>query len=486
MPNNRMESIWEKEQNFEEREALKGDIKVDAAIIGGGMAGLLTAYFLQQKGLKTVVLEAQTIAGGQTKNTTAKITSQHGLIYDNLIQNFGAEKALLYANANEEAIKQYEALVKERGIECHFEKKPAYLYTLKDSRVIEKEAEAAEKCGISAEFTMNTALPFEVKGAVKFENQAQFHPLEFLKEIINPLTIYEHTQAKAINDSIILTEQGRVKAEHIVVASHYPFINTPGYYFLRMHQERSYVMALKNAGSLDGMYRDESKEGLSFRTHKDMLLLGGGGHRTGENTPGSGYGMLKEAAAKYYIEHELVCRWSAQDCHTIDSVPYIGKYSPSTPNLYVATGFKKWGMTGSMVSAGILSDMITGVKNPYEDLFSPHRFQVSASMVSLLDETRHVASGLLIDKLKPAKKHLDTISNGQGAIIEEDGQKMGVYKEQDGKTHCVSITCSHLGCQLAWNGEELTWDCPCHGSRFTYTGELIDNPALEDIHYEEV
>lgn len=485
MPNSRMESIWRKEQSFEEREALKGDIKVDAAVIGGGMAGLLTAYFLQEKGLKTVVLEAQSIASGQTQNTTAKITSQHGLVYDNLVQNFGVEKASLYASANEEAIKRYETMIKTLGIDCDFEKKPSYLYTLKDSKKIETETEAANKCGISAEFVMSTTLPFTVKGAVRFDNQAQFQPLKFLKGIVGPLTIYEHTQAKAIDDSVILTENGKVKAEHIVVASHYPFINTPGYYFLRMHQERSYVMALKNAGTLEGMYRDESREGLSFRTHKDMIILGGGGHRTGENTPGSGYGMLKEAAANYYPEHEFICQWSAQDCHTIDSVPFIGRYSPSTPNLYVATGFMKWGMTSSMVSAGILSDMITGAENPFEDMFNPHRLKVNASMGSLMDETKHVASGLVIDKLKSAKKHMDTIHKGQGAIIEEDGQKMGVYKAPDGEVHCVSISCTHLGCQLAWNAEELTWDCPCHGSRFSYTGELIDNPALEDIHYEK-
>lgn len=479
-----MESIWRKDCELPKYPPLTENIKTEAAVIGAGMAGLLTAALLQKKGIDTVLLEANEIASGQTQNTTAKITSQHSLLYDNLVKQLGKEKAQLYARANEEAITMYDSMVKEENIECHFEHLPSYLYTLNDVSKIEKEVDAAKESGIAAEFTTNTTLPFKVRGAAKFPNQAQFNPLEFIKGIIKPLKIYEHTLVREIDKHVIKTEHGKVEADFIVVATHYPFINAPGYYFLRMHQERSYVLALNNAPKLDGMYRDENDYGYSFRHYKDMIILGGGDHRTGENISGGRYEELMEAARKYYPESTEVCRWSAQDCYTLDKVPYIGQYSGSTPNLYVATGFKKWGMTTSMVSAMLLSDMITSKKNPYEELFTPQRFQVTASMESLYNEAKHTVNHLILKKIKVPDTKLNEVKNGQGTIIEEDGHKIGVYREPDGQVHQVSTKCTHLGCELTWNADELTWDCPCHGSRFDYNGKLINNPALESLEHE--
>lgn len=480
-----MESIWKKECKIDSREPLREDITADVAVIGAGMAGILTAYLLKRKGIDTVVLEANEIAGGETQNTTAKITSQHALTYKNLIRDFGREKAGMYAKANEEAIGIYEDFVKELGIACHFERKPAYLYSMADASKIEKEVKAAVDCGIKAEFTRKTALPFSVKGAVKFYGQAQFNPLEFLKEIASHLKIYEHTMVEEVKGPIIQTIGGKVRAGSIVVASHYPFINSPGYYFARMHQERSYAIALSNVPQLDGMYRDENASGFSFRNYKNIMILGGGTHRTGENSSGGKYDILRKAAKEYYPMSKEICCWSAQDCHTIDSVPYIGRYSASTPDLYVTTGFKKWGMTTSMVSAEIISDMISGVKNPYEEVFRPQRFEVSASMAGLLKETGHSMKSLVFKNLKIPDARLEDIPAGHGAVIEYEDKKIGVYKEPGGQVHMVSAKCSHLGCQLEWNPDELAWECPCHGSRFDYTGALINNPALENIEHEQ-
>lgn len=479
-----MESIWTKECDMERREPLKKDIKANVAIIGAGMAGILTACLLKQKGIESVILEANEIASGQTKNTTAKITSQHGFNYDTLIQKFGKEKASLYAMANEEAIGWYERMIKELNISCHFERLPAYLYTTKDVEKIEKETAAARKCGIQADFTSNTSLPFTVKAAVKFPNQAQFNPLEFIKEIVKPLNIYEHTLVEGVEDGVVITKGGKVQADAIVMASHYPFINSPGYYFLRMHQERSYALALKNVPKLDGMYKDESQSGYSFRNYKDMIIFGGGTHRTGENNEGGKYDSLRKTAREYYPDSEEVCCWSAQDCHSVDGIPYIGLYSATTPNMYVATGFKKWGMTGSMVAAMILSDKIAQVKNPYEELYNPQRFTVTASMAGLLNETGHAVKGLILKRFEVPDTKLQEVPEGHGAIIEHEGEKIGVYKEKGGLVHMVSVKCTHLGCELGWNPDELVWECPCHGSRFDYKGVLIDNPALEDIEYE--
>ena len=375
-----MASIWSLDTQFPKMKPLKGDISTDVAVIGAGLAGLLTAYLLHQEGFKLVVLEGGQIASGQTMNTTAKITSQHNLIYDNLIRQFGIQQATQYAMANEKAIKMYDEIIKKENISCEFERKPAYVYTLKDRSKIEKEVEAANQVGIKAEFTTSTSLPMDIKASVLFPNQGSFNPLQFLKEIIKPLKIYEDTMVREIKENTVITDGGMVRAKHIVVATHYPFINVPGYYFLRMHQERSYVVGYANTPQLDGMYIDEDKSGFSFRNYKEYLILGGPGHRTGENKYGGYYEKIRRAAKEFYPESKEVCHWSAQDCVTIDNVPYIGLYSASTPNLYVATGFKKWGMTTSMVSAMIIRDKILEKKNPYEEVFSPQRFKISASM----------------------------------------------------------------------------------------------------------
>lgn len=490
-----MESIWRKNVTFPKKETLKEDKNTDVVVIGAGLAGLLTAYLLHQEGINTIVLEANKIASGQTMNTTAKITSQHNLIYDQLIHDFGIEKAVQYAEANERAITIYDNIIRENNISCHFKRESSYVYTLRDVSKIEKEVESANKLGIKAEFTTNTSLPMKIKASIKFPNQASFHPLEFLQEIIKPLAIYEHTMVREVKDQRVITDYSVIKAKHIVVATHYPFINTPGYYFARMHQERSYVLGLANVPQLDGMYIDENNNGFSFRNYEDFLLFGGPGHRTGKNKYGGYYEKIRRAALEFYPDSKEICHWSAQDCVTIDNVPYIGAYSSSTPNVYVATGFKKWGMTTSMVSAMILRDKILGNKNPYEEVYNPQRFKITASVKNLYKDGKETTTALAREYFKSPKikleetesgmlceSSLSSIKNGHGGIVEHDGKKYGIYKDETGKIYAVSTKCTHLGCQLEWNQDELSWDCPCHGSRFDYSGNLINNPAMKDLN----
>lgn len=481
-----MSSIWSLDTKFPQKEMLREDKRVEVVVIGAGMAGLLTAYLLKQENVDTIVLEANRIGGGQTMNTTAKITSQHNLIYDNLINKFGIEIARGYALANEEALQNYIDIIESQSIDCHLQREPAYVYTLSDESKIEKEVKAANKLGIMAEYTTKTSLPFDVMASIRFPNQASFNPLDFIKAISKDLTIYENTMVRKVEDDKVITDRAKVTAKHIVVATHYPFINFPGYYFLRMHQERAYVLALENAVKLDGMYRDESDSGFSFRNYKDKLILGGPGHRTGKNKYGGYYDKLKSAAADFFPNSREVCRWSAQDCVTVDNIPYIGRYSSSTPNMYVATGFKKWGMTSSMVSAKFIRDLILERKNPYEEVFTPQRFKVSASMKTLNEEVKEATKGLIVEKLKIPKKTLEGIKEGCGEIIELDGRKYGVYKDKEGKVFSIIPKCIHLGCELTWNQDELSWDCPCHGSRFDYEGRLISNPAIEDLKVNEL
>lgn len=479
-----MQSIWSRTVDVPPRKPLMGDMEAEAVVIGGGMAGILIAYFLRQRGIEAVVLEAGTVGSGQTKNTTAKITSQHGLIYHKLLETLGEETARAYAEANQRAVWEYKRIIRERGVDCCFEQKPAFLYSLEETEPLIQEAEAASRLGIDAMFTTDTELPFPVKGAVRFEGQAQFHPLQFLYALAPEIPVYEHTRVQTVEGNRIRTKGGNVTAKHIVFATHYPFLNLPGYYFMRMHQERSYVLALQNAARLEGMYLGVDKtSGWSLRNAGELLLFGGANHRTGENRSGGRYRLLREKARELWPDSKEIACWSAQDCMTLDSVPYIGTFSESTPHWYVATGFQKWGMTSSMVSAMLLSDLITGRENPWQKAFSPQRFTPGASAKSLLEDSLHAVRDLSRRVFAPARADIEALPPGHGGVVERDGEKVGVYRDETGQVYVVSIRCPHLGCQLEWNPDEKSWDCPCHGSRFDYKGNLIDNPAQEDLHH---
>lgn len=375
-----MKSVWMDGGSIGKREPLSGDMEVPVVVIGAGLAGILTAYYLKQEGIRAVVLEADRIGSGQTKNTTAKITSQHNLIYSRLIRTFGCRMAEHYARANEAAIGEYERLVREKGIDCDFVRCPACLYSRTETEILKREAEAAESLGIRASFETDCELPFPVAGVTKFARQARFHPLKFLAGM----------------------------AEHVVFTSHYPFLNVPGYYFARMYQERSYVMALEGTGRPTGMYLGIDEGGLSLRSCGDLLLLGGGSHRTGVNPEGRTdaecrYGMLQNRAQEIYPGCREVYRWSAQDCMTLDGLPYIGRFSGRRPCWYVAAGFGKWGMTSAMVSARILTALITGRDCPEADIFSPNRPFTARAAKELAVHAAYTVKGLT-KHLLPAGK----------------------------------------------------------------------------------
>lgn len=430
-----MLSVWTANSEFNSFPNLQGDIKTQVAVIGGGITGILCAYMLKQKGVDCVVLEADRVCKGVTQNTTAKITSQHGLIYNKLIKGFGIEKAQIYLTANENAVKRYRELCK--NIPCDFETKDNYVYSVNNLRKIEDETHALVRLGFNPDFASEIPVPISIEGAVKFENQAQFNPLKFLSHIAKNLQIYENTKVIEIRGNEALTFNGKVTADYFIVATHFPFMNKYGGYFAKLYQERSYVIALENGAQIDGMYVDEAKKGMSFRNYKNYLLIGGGDHRTGKD--GGNYRELRTFAKIYYPSNPEKYSWATQDCMSLDGVPYIGRYSPKIPNVLVATGFNKWGMTSSMVSSEILSDMVVGKKNDYEEFFSPSRSVVTPQLAVNMFES---AVGLLTPSTK---------------------------------------RCPHLGCALKWNSAEHTWDCPCHGSRFTEKGEVIENPATDDL-----
>lgn len=430
-----MISLWSATAQKEKFPELEEDIGTDVVIVGGGLAGLMCLKELTDRGVDCVLLEAKSLGSGITKNTTAKITFQHDLIYDKLIKTVGTEKARQYLTANKKALEKIRRLAVK--FPCDLEEKDAYIYSSDDREKIEKEVRAYERLGVSAEFCNHIPLPVQCAGAVKVSAQAQFHPLKFMFNIAENLRIYENSKVIEFLPGKVRCNKGSVTAEKIIVATHFPVINKHGAYWLKLYQHRSYVVAVKNAQDVKGMYLDEKENGLSFRNYEDYLLIGGGDHRTGQK--GEGYRVAEDFCKKNFPDAHTCYRFATQDCISLDSIPYIGKYSDSSEDVYVATGFNKWGMTSSAAASDILADMVMGIKNPCADVFAPNR---SVFHPQLLSNIFHSFVGIVTP---------------------------------------TAPRCPHLGCALKYNKEEHSWDCPCHGSRFTEKGELIDNPATDDL-----
>lgn len=430
-----MDSIWRESVFLPQFPQFWGETSTDVLVIGGGMAGLLCAYQLKKAGVSCIVAERTRIASGITGNTTAKLTSQHGLIYSKLAKKCGLEAAGLYLRSGEEALSQYRALC--TGIPCDFEEQSHTVYSQQDIPALEDELATLSRLKYPAELVGNLPLPFPTASGIRFPHQAQFHPLKFLSGIVGNLTIFENTPVLSLTKTGAVTEHGTIHAGAVIVCTHFPFLNKHGSYFLKLYQQRSYVLALKNAPIPDGMYLDARENGLSLRSWGDTLLLGGGGHRTGKT--GGGWAELEAFVQAHYPDAQIVSRWATQDCMSLDGLPYIGQYGASTPNLYVATGFNKWGMTTSMAAAQILTDLVRGRDNPYASLFSPSRSILHRQLgINAMEAT--------VNLLTPSRKR-----------------------------------CPHLGCALKWNAQERSWDCPCHGSRFSEDGRLLDNPSTGDL-----
>lgn len=426
-----MKSVWNRESVLPKFPSQRGDIRTDVLVIGGGILGILTAYFLEQIGIDYVLVEKGRICSGTTQNTTAKITVQHGLIYQKILSGSGLESAQKYLAANTAAFEKYAELCKD--IDCDYEVKDNYVYSTDDRKKLENEMSALHRIGYGADLCEELSIPVQTVGAVRFAGQAQFNPLKFISAISKDLKIYENTFVVEMIGNTAVTNHGRIFADKVIAATHFPFINKHGKYFLKLYQHRSYMLALENAQDVNGMYVDESKTGMSFRNYKEYLLLGGGGERTGKS--GGNWEELRSFAKKCYPDSKEKYFWAAQDCMSLDGIPYIGRYSNSTADFYTASGFNKWGITGSMTAAMILSDRLNGKSQDYADVFYP---------------SRSILKPQLFVNGYEAVKNLLTVSRKR---------------------------CPHMGCALKWNSAEHSWDCPCHGSRFAQDGKVLDNPA---------
>lgn len=432
-------SLWEASASMSDFPDFDGKATTDVLIIGGGLCGILCAYYLQNAGVNYILMEKNRVFGGTSKNSTGKITSQHGLIYSKIEKLYGTETAALYLDANENAVKTYAQLCS--GTDCDFESCDSYIYSVSSPRNIEKETETVNRLGKKASFCQDTELPFSICGSICFENQAQFNPCKFASNITKGLNIYENSFVHELTPTAAYIGNGWIKAQKFIVATHFPFINMYGAYFLKMYQHRSYMASFNNAPGLCGMYADENLNGMSLRSYDNRLLVCGSGQRTGKSS--KAWRGINQFVSKYYPDARQEYRWAAQDCMSLDGIPYIGRYSDKIPNVYVASGFNKWGITSSMVAAQILTDSVLDRDNPYSAVFSPQRKMHLPSLVTNAFESA-------VNMLTPLPRR-----------------------------------CPHMGCALMWNKAEHTWDCSCHGSRFSARGNLMEGPAIRDADTDE-
>ncbi|MCL5090658.1 MAG: FAD-dependent oxidoreductase [Patescibacteria group bacterium] len=474
---------------------LTKDLEAEVVIIGGGIVGLTTGYLLQKAGKKTILLEGRKIIHGVSSKTSAKITSLHTLIYDYLIHQFGLALAQDYANAQELAIEFISQAVEKNQIDCDFVRAPAYTFTEKAENLekIKKEVEAAKKLKLPASFVEKSELPFEIKGAVKFENQAHFHPRKYLLALAQLFVnlggqIYEDTSVtnlSANNSPMVETSKVKITTKTIVLATHYPLL-TVGSFYTKLIPKRSYVLGVYTEEQIDGMYINIEEPLFSVRPQLNnkgkMLVVTGLEHKTGvEPNTIDCYQELEKMARKKFKVKTIAYHWSTQDNSTIDNVPYIGKVYSHNPNLYVATGFDGWGMTNGTVSALLLSDMILGKNNPWQMIFDPGRKEFSKAG-KFISQNLYVGKTYVEDWIhEPKEIDPKTLSKGEAKIIKYQGQKIAAFCDFEGKLHLVSAICTHLGCTITFNKAEQSWDCPCHGSRYSVDGEIIHSPTVRPL-----
>jgi len=477
-------SIWEMTTNINKREALNKNIECDILIVGAGLSGSLLGYFLSKENKDVVLIDMNSIASGTTKNTTAKITAQHGLIYNKLLKTIGYTKTKLFYEANDEALNKYIEIINDNQIDCDFNKTDAYVYTLRNTNKLKKEYKAYKKLEINGELVKDVNLPFKIKEAIVMKNQACFNPLKFIKYVTNNLKIYENTKMIKIDNNIITTDNGsKIKANKIVIATHFPIIDNEGYYFIKQYQSKSYLLALKNAKNVNGMYIDEkNKNGYTLRDYKEYVLFGGYSHKTGKKNDEYYFKKLEKESKELFPNSEIVASFSAQDCMSLDHMPYIGKYSKNRDNIYVSTGFNKWGMSGSMLSALILKDLINDKKNKYEKLFSPSRLNFISSIPNITKNSLETINSLFLKRILMKRKEVIDLENNNHITIKHKKRYLGIYKDIDGKIYAIDVRCPHLGCILSFNKEERAYECPCHGSKFDYKGKLLYSPSIYDAY----
>ena len=490
------ESYWILSSEGKNYEKLNKDIKTECLIVGGGIPGITTAYLLSKKGVKVTVVDADKIGGGCSGRNTGKVTSQHSIIYSKIKKEYDVQKAKSYYEANNKALNLIESIIKENNIDCNFERLPSYIFTESEEYIkdIQEEFNVCKELGIDCKYHTSLPLPLDIKAAISFNNQAQFNPKKYIDELAKLIIkqggeIYENTTIEDVDkrkiNKIISKDGNVIYASNLVIASHHPFYDGMSFYFARLKAERSYILALKKTKDFPkGMFINVESPSRTLRSYEGdgetLLLVGGEKHRVGKGEKDENYyDILEDYAKEKFGESEVKYRWSAQDFLSTDNIPYIGNINKEFSNIYVATGFSKWGMTGGTVAAMIIVDLIENNNTEFKETFTPSR---TGSVVSkeFVKHNMIVAIEYIGGILRCGEKKI-AIENGEMRIVRIKGVDYGAYKDEKGKLFIVNIKCTHLGCELKWNKCELSWDCPCHGSRFDYKGNVLEGPAINPL-----
>ncbi len=482
--------------------AFSNRIAVDVAIIGAGIVGLTAAIQLKKAGKTVAVIESGHIAAGASGHTTAKVTSLHQLIYADLIHQIGVSKARLYGESNQAAIEFIAGLVAAEQIDCDFSRQSAYTFAEPATELdqIKAEVNAAIKLGLPASFVQETSLPFAIAGAIKFDNQAQFHVRKYLLHLAQTIPgdgshLLERTRVLQVeedqeNPCQVVTEHGVINAHDVIVATHLPILDQ-GLFFAKTYPQRSYLVAAKidPTKAPEGMFIGSGKDSHSIRTtpYQDglLLLVGGEGHKVGTVTDTEAcYQKLETYVRNHFEIDTFAYRWSNQDMVSFDGLPYVGKLTPFSHHTYVATGFSLWGMSKGTMSGMLLSDLILGKENPYAELYDSTRATPFLEP-DLLKSGIDVAARWVGDRLKNLESStLTEVPKGEGKLLTINGEKIAAYRDEQGAVHAVSAVCPHLACIVSWNNAEMSWDCACHGSRFSCDGKVLHGPSVKDLEQQ--
>jgi glycine/D-amino acid oxidase-like deaminating enzyme/nitrite reductase/ring-hydroxylating ferredoxin subunit len=490
-------SLWLATAPSTDYPSLSGSVDADVAVIGGGIAGLTTALLLKRQGARVAVLEAARVGTGVTGCTTAKVSALQATIYSTIRKRHGTERATAYAQASVAGVEEIAAIVEEEGIDCELQRRPAFTYAADTSErgAVEQEGDAARDAGLPVEQVDSPDLPFTVHGAIRLDHQLEFHPVRYVRGLAalvdgDGSTVFENSRALRVSEGspcTVHTAEGAVRAEQVVVATHYPFLDR-GLYFARLEPQRSYCIAatLTTGTPPQGMSISAGSNTRSIRSHGERLLIGGEGHSTGSRkaTP-ERYERLEAFAREHWSVAEVTHRWSAHDPVPYDHLPMIGPYRPGSSRLWVSTGYMKWGLASATVGARILADGIAGRPNPWSSTFSPNRLSLT-SVHEVAQLGAKFSVDLVADRLLPPRGlSTQNIPRGEARILPDGLGKKGVYRDESGVLHAVSLRCTHLGCLLRFNSAERSWDCPCHGSRFAVDGSVLEGPAVHPLAQRE-
>ncbi|MGH9030975.1 MAG: FAD-dependent oxidoreductase [Acidimicrobiia bacterium] len=492
-------SLWVVGERGGEFPALEGDRRCDVVVVGAGITGLTLARLLVDAGVDVVVIDAGPVCAGATGYTTAKVTALHRLVYRELADRHGDERARAYAGANQDAVERIAAFVAEDSIECDLVRAPAVTYTEQDENVprIEAEAEVAVRLGLPIELTTTTSLPYPVKAAIRLDGQLHFHPRRYCLGLAREVVarggaVYEHTRALKVatrpSGVVVSTDSVAITADRVALATHLPFVDRGGF-FARAHPHRSYALSARLRGDVpQAMYISVEEPTRSVRPAPgSRIIVSGEGHKTGHDPDTRRrYAALEDWATRVFEVEAIEHRWSAQDYQTVDGLPYVGRLTARDERILVATGFRKWGMTNGTAAAQIIADAVLERENPWATAFDATRLAPRASIVDFVRDNLDVARRFVGDRLAELRTpSADTLARGMGGIVKRGAARVAAYRDPDGALHAVSSTCTHLGCHVTFNTAEQTWDCPCHGSRFDVDGRVIEGPAVKDLGTRE-